>query len=227
MTTTPTGPAAEASTIHVQVILDRSGSMQPIALATVDAINGFLAKQRKQPGQLRISLVDFDSQEPFRVVTDAIPIAEMMDLTPADFDPRGGTPLLDAIGLGIERCTARVQADPTEDQMVVVITDGAENASTDFTNAQIAELVEAKQAEGWTILFLGANQDSFATGQELNLSAGNVRDFQADDAGIKHALAMTGDAVSAQRSRSRSERAERNRSVFDDQEQTNNGRSQS
>jgi len=155
---TPNGPAAEDSTMHVQIILDRSGSMKPIALATVDAINGFLSKQRKQPRHLRISLVDFDSREPFRIVTDAIRIAEIMDLAPSDYDPRGGTPLLDAIGLGIDRCSARVAADPTEDQLVVVITDGAENASTDFTNAQIAELVTAKQEEGWTILFLGANK---------------------------------------------------------------------
>lgn len=208
--------ADDKGSLHVQIVLDRSGSMEPIALSTVDAINGFLSKQRKQPGVLRLTLADFDSQEPFRIVADAIPIAEMLDLTPADYAPRGGTPLLDAIGLGIERCATRVATDPEEDQLLVVITDGEENASTDFTNAKIAEMVEAKQEEGWTILFLGANQDSFATGGALNLSAGNVRDFQANHDGVKNMLIMTSDAVSAQRGRSRSERAASRDRLFDE-----------
>lgn len=219
MHTIPTGPAADDSSMHVQIVLDRSGSMAPIALSTVDAINGFLSKQRKQSGHLRVSLTDFDSQERFRIVTDAIPIAEMMDLTPGDYEPRGGTPLLDAIGLAIERCTARTEADAEEDQMLVVITDGAENASTDFTGEQIARMVAAKQEEGWTILFLGANQDSFTTGQGLNLPAGNTRDFRADDAGIQHAFHRTSDAVTAQRARSRTERAEHRRSLLDEQDE--------
>jgi len=70
-------------------------------------------------------------------------------------------------------------------------------------------------------------QDSFATGKGLNLSSGNVRDFQAGDAGIKQALAMTGEAVSAHRGRSRSERAERNQSLFDEQDGTSDGKSES
>ncbi len=217
MNTTPSGSAAgDNGSVHVQIVLDRSGSMEPIALATVDAINGFLSKQRKEAGVLRITLADFDSQEPFRIVADAIPIAEMLDLTPADYDPRGGTPLFDAIGLAVERCEARSAADAEEDQLLVIITDGHENASTDFTSEQIAKLLEAKQEEGWTILFLGANQDSFATGQGMNMRGGNVRDFTPDAPGIKNALLLTSDAVSSHRGRSRSERVLRKDKLFDE-----------
>ncbi len=77
-----------ADTVHVQIVLDRSGSMDPIAAATIDGLNGFLAKQRKLPSMLRLSLADFDSQEPFRVVAEAIPIAEMRDLTEQPSAPR-------------------------------------------------------------------------------------------------------------------------------------------
>ena len=103
--------------------------------------------------------------------------------------------------------------------MLVVITDGAENASTDFTGTQIAQMVAAKQEEGWTILFLGANQDSFTTGQGLNLPAGNTRDFRADEVGISHAFQMTSDAVTAQRTRSRAERAAHRRTLLDEQDE--------
>lgn len=217
MSTNAEHPSTDSTgEMHVQILLDRSGSMRPIAAATVDAINGFLAKQRKQPGVLRLSLIDFESSEPFRIVADAIPIAEMTDLGPDDFRPAGGTPLFDAIGLGIERCAARVEANGEEDQLVVILTDGAENASTDFTGEQIAELIEAKQEAGWTFLFLGANQDSFATGNGLRMRSGNVRDFRADADGIRSAVALASEAVTVQRGRTRSERAARRDTLFDE-----------
>ncbi len=207
--------AAADDKVHVQIVLDRSGSMDAIAAATVDALNGFLAKQRKHPGMLRLSLADFDSQEPFRVAIDAIPIAEVVDLTNDDFDPRGGTPLFDAIGLAVERCDARVAADESEDQVLVILTDGLENASSDFTGPAVSTLLDARQEAGWTVLYLGANQDAFAVGADLGMAGGNVRDFVADDAGIKLAMARTAEAVLDHRSRSRSDRRTLNRDLFD------------
>ncbi len=203
-------------TVHVQIVLDRSGSMEPIAAATIDGLNGFLAKQRKVPGMLRLSLADFDSREPFRVVAEAIPIAEMRDLTDADFQPRGGTPLFDAIGLAIERCDQRVEDWPNEDQVLVILTDGQENASTDFTGPQIAALLEARQEAGWAVLYLGANQDSFATGASLNMARGNVRDFVADAEGVTGAIDLASTAVAHHRSAPRAERGASKDSLFDD-----------
>ncbi len=199
-------PSNVDDTVHVQIVLDRSGSMEPIAAATIDGLNGFLAKQRKVLGSLRLSLADFDSQEPFRIVADAIPIAEMLDLTEADFQPRGGTPLYDAIGLAIERCDARSGEWPDEDQVLVIITDGEENASTDFDGPKVAALLEARQEAGWTVLYLGANQDAFSTGGSLNMRAGNVRNFIADERGMASAMDLAGDAVAHHRSLSREER---------------------
>ena len=37
--------------IHISVVLDRSGSMQPIADDTVGGFNAFLAEQRSKPGR--------------------------------------------------------------------------------------------------------------------------------------------------------------------------------
>ncbi len=201
--------------VHVQIVLDRSGSMGPIAAATIDGLNGFLAKQRKVPGMLRLSLADFDSQEPFRVVAEAIPIAEMRDLTEVDFQPRGGTPLFDAIGRAIERCDKRLGDWPNEDQVLVILTDGAENASTDFTGPQIATLLEARQEAGWAVLYLGANQDSFATGASLNMPHGNVRDFIADDDGVVDAIALASDAITYHRSAPSAVRSKGKDSLFD------------
>ncbi len=211
-------PAEADDVVHVQIVLDRSGSMNPIAAATIDALNGFLAKQRAHPGILRLSLVDFDSREPFRIVIEGVPIAEVMDLTEADYQPRGGTPLLDAIGRSVERLDARVAELPDEDQVLVIITDGHENASTDYTAADIAQLLEARQEAGWTVLFLGANQDSFSTGDTMNMRRGNVRDFDASVDGVQSAMNLAADAVTAHRSRGRTERRSRKDELFDIEE---------
>lgn len=215
----PTSGGNGGGKVHVQIVLDRSGSMGPIAAATIDALNGFLAKQRKAPGQLRLSLADFDSQEPFRVAIDAVPIAEVVDLTSADFDPRGGTPLFDAIGLAVERCDARVAGDAAEDQVLVVLTDGLENASSDFSGPQVSKLLDQRQEQGWAVLYLGANQDAFAVGESLNLSAGNVRDFVADADGIGQAMDRAADAVVYSRMLDASERRSRNLDLFDRSEE--------
>ncbi len=199
-------PSNPDDLVHVQIVLDRSGSMGPIQEATRDAVNGFFAQQRAQTGRLRLSLADFDSQEPFRVVLDAVPVAEVIDLGPGDFQPRGGTPLLDAIGRAVERCDARCAVDADEDQILAIVTDGYENASTDYSGDTIKQLLASRQAMGWSVLYLGANQDSFSVGEALAMSQGNVDNFVASDEGIGGAFSKLSSAVSSQRSRSKEQR---------------------
>lgn len=214
----PTTSPDPNDAVHVQIVLDRSGSMRPIAAATIDALNGFLAKQRAHPGMLRLSLADFDSREPFRTVFDAIPIAEVLDLTEADYKPRGGTPLLDAIGRAVERCDGRAAECPEEDQVLVIITDGHENASTDYSGADVSTLLDARQESGWSVLFLGANQDAVTTGTELKMKRGNVRDFDATASGVMDAVALASTAVFEHRTRGKAQRRQLKDELFDDVE---------
>jgi hypothetical protein len=225
--TPDTPPSSADDVVHVQIVLDRSGSMDRIASATVDAINGFLTKQRAHPGMLRLSLADFDSQEPFRIAIDALPIAEVIDLTGADYQPRGGTPLFDAIGRAVERCDARVALFPDEDQVLVVMTDGLENASTDCEADTISKLLDARQEAGWAVLFLGANQDSFRTGRSMSMRAGNVRNFESNPDGVRYAMQTTSDALIEHRSRSKQRRRSLKDRLYDQQDQHDRKRSRS
>jgi hypothetical protein len=219
-TPTPDIPSSAApdDVVHVQIVLDRSGSMGSIAAATVDAVNGFLAKQRAHPGMARISLADFDSQEPFRTLIDAVPVAEVLDLTADDYQPRGGTPLFDAIGRAVERCDTRSVDHPDEDQVLVILTDGLENASTDFDGPTISTLLDARQESGWAVLFLGANQDSFTTGDSLSMKPGNIRNFDASTQGVLYAMTAAGDALAEHRSRPKERRRTRKDDLFDQQD---------
>ena len=127
--------------VNLSVVLDRSGSMQQIASDMIGGFEAFIEEQRHAEGDVRLSLVQFDSEDPFEVLIDG------EDLSTATLDarkyaPRGLTPLLDAVGRMIARVDAGIAerselGQTQEDQVVLVITDGLENASKEYTLAAV------------------------------------------------------------------------------------------
>ena len=95
--------------LHIFFLLDRSGSMEPMADDVVGGFNGFLAAQQAEGHDALMTLVQFDSQDPHEVLVNARPIAEVRPLDRARFHPRGGTPLYDAIGHLIADATIRAE----------------------------------------------------------------------------------------------------------------------
>ncbi len=119
---------------HIYFLLDRTGSMNPMVDDVVGGFNTFLAEQRAEGDDARMTLVQFDSQDPFEVMTDAVSLAKVPELTVATFQPRGMTPLLDATGDLIAHAAERVEkrneaGKKPESIVVVTFTDGEENAS--------------------------------------------------------------------------------------------------
>src|SRR5688500_20226760 len=90
MTTTPQHP--NEPTVHIHCLLDRSGSMASMAPDVVGGFNGFLANQQAQPGSGRMTLVQFDSGDPFEVLTAGLALPRARPLGDRTFQPRGGTP---------------------------------------------------------------------------------------------------------------------------------------
>ena len=86
--------------VNISAVLDRSGSMASISDDVVGGFNTFLAEQRKQERGGRVTLVQFDGQDPFEVLIDGEDLDSVKDLDSARYIPRGNTPLYDAIGLG-------------------------------------------------------------------------------------------------------------------------------
>lgn len=147
-------------------ILDRSGSMETCRDDTIGGFNAFVEDQKALGGTL--TLIQFDHEH---LVSYAnVPIEDVKPLTRETFQPRGSTALLDAIGRAIKEYTPH-QRSPT----VVILTDGLENASHIYTKAHIKDLIEARQNDGWTFLYLGANQDAFAEAGSIGIApAGTV-----------------------------------------------------
>ena len=199
--------------VHFSVVLDRSGSMASIADDIVGGFNEYLSRQQKEPGEARVTLVQFDGQDPFEVLVDAVDIQKVRPLTRQSYQPRGNTPLFDAVG----RMVARIDTDlshrkryslPAEDQVVVVITDGLENASREHDRASIFAMVEQRRRDGWVFVFLGADQDAYAEGTRMGVAGTNAAAWVKSPAGVKkmyddlnYSSAQYRDKVAAQRQR--------------------------
>jgi uncharacterized protein YegL len=190
----------------INIILDRSGSMKSIASDTIGGFNQFIEDQKKVTSdETLVSLYQFDNE--YTPVFENRPLAAIEALTAATFVPRGNTALLDAIGKTIVS-TGEFLAKMPEDQrpslvIMVIITDGQENCSTEYTRAQIFEMTQHQtEVYKWQFVFLGANQNAIAEGQKIGMRAVNSMSYAANSVGI----GATYGAVSSNLAKSRRSR---------------------
>lgn len=200
-----------AAPVHISVVLDRSGSMSSIASDIVGGFNEFLADQRRRPGEARITLVQFDGEDPFEVLIDDADLRRVADLAPGAYQPRGMTPLYDAVGRMIEHIDSgigkrkRQHLEP-EDHVVAIVTDGLENASRKHSRHTVFDLIDDRRKDGWVFVFLGANQDSYATGEALAVAPGNRADWAPTPEGSRKMWKDLAYSSGAHRAKPRSRR---------------------
>ena len=158
------------------MLLDRSGSMASIKNDTIGGVNTFIDVQKKEPGEMTLTLCQFDTE--YDVVYNAIPIDKVPGLTDSSFMPRGSTALLDsACKLIID--TGKMLSELAEENrpervMVVIITDGEENASREQTKKSLADIVKhQEEVYKWQFIYIGANQDSFSEGAAMGMHGVN------------------------------------------------------
>lgn len=156
--------------VEILVIADRSGSMSSLANEAIGGFNRFLAEQKAAPGKATVSLVLFDDQYETPYVN--VDIQHVAPLTSETFVPRGMTALYDAAGRALQALLARAP----ERAIVMIITDGAENASREFSHGRVQELISQAKAKRYEVLFLASGINAVAVGSSL----GVVNNFQHD-----------------------------------------------
>jgi len=166
---------------HIAVLLDRSGSMGDIKDDAIGGFNCFLKEQKAAGANATLTLVQFDT-ESTDVVHESMPILEVPDLNHQTFQPRGGTPLLDALGQTIDSTGRALAAIPEANRpnkvVFVVITDGQENSSHQHTKASVKEIIDRQSSQyNWQFVFLGANQDAFDEAGAVGIAMGNAANF--------------------------------------------------
>lgn len=160
---------------HVAFIIDKSGSMAPYQKDTIGGFNRMIADQRKTGNRVEVTLVTFDTEH--RMVFKALDVEHVKDLSEATYAPSGGTALLDAVGITIDKLGKHF-AGLSESRrpgkvLFVIITDGEENSSRKFTKAQVQEKVKHQTEKySWAFTYIGANVDAFHEAQSLGLTRG-------------------------------------------------------
>ncbi len=183
-------------------ILDKSGSMGGLESDTVGGFNALIAKQKKEPGDARVTTVLFNHG--YELLHDRIPLNGVAPITEADYVVGGTTALLDAVGATIQKI-ANVQqrtSDLERAQKVifVITTDGMENASCEYTHAQLKSMISRKKEEFmWEFIFLGANIDAASTAEKFGIHKDFAADFHADAEGTELNFNVLSEAVASYR----------------------------
>ncbi len=169
-------------------ILDRSGSMDGLESDTIGGYNSMLAKQKAEPGEAVVTTVLFDDK--YELLHDRINIKGIAPITEKEYYVCGTTALLDAVGKTIQKIDnaqkhtgEELRADKV---LFVIITDGMENASKEYTYGKIKAMIEhQKECCGWEFIFLGANIDAVATASRFGIDEDRAANYHADSAGTQ------------------------------------------
>jgi hypothetical protein len=191
----------------IAVLLDRSGSMESIKSDTEGGFNSFIADQRKEPGEARVTLAQFDTE--YEVVYSDRPIADVGRL---ELQPRGMTALCDSLGRLITDVGAQLQATPEAERpgkvIVFVMTDGLENSSREWTHEAVSKVIKRQERDySWEFIFLGANMDAVAVGQQLGFAADRSLTYATTAGGVSSSWASNSRLVGRMRSAPARQRA--------------------
>lgn len=181
------------------LILDRSGSMGGRETDVVNGVNSFIAEQKKLPDPAAIAFVRFDSEavERFRPMQN---LADVQPLAMNEYQPRGGTPLLDAVGRTIVQMDEDWKVEKAERAVCVIVTDGQENASNEYTKEKIKAMIQTRQDSGlWAFIYLGANVDAFAEAHSIGINLNNAANYQNTALGTQSLYAAASASSSGMR----------------------------
>jgi len=187
---------------HIQLIVDRSGSMSHIKDDMNLGMAEMLKNQSEAEGALTIGVTRFDTTvehllPPFSLVDDLNGVTLV--------EPRGLTAMNDGIGSSITLLGESLAKLPENDRpgtvIVVIVTDGMENASSDYTSDAVKSMIEKQQNEfSWEFVFLGANLDSFATGGGYGIPSTHSANFDYSGGGASYIASTVSNLITRSRS---------------------------
>jgi len=167
--------------LHIAILLDETGSMQLNKLETYTGFNGYLEQctEDEKLSKAKFSFTRFNTLG-VKLERKAVKLASMPRLNNETYQPAASTNLYDAIGETIRS----LEKEASSGALMVIITDGQENSSKEFTKEAIRKLITEKEAQGWAFVYLGAGFDAFEAGSQFGATADNVASFDATPKGF-------------------------------------------
>lgn len=160
--------------MHVFILLDRTGSMASLWKEAVSSVNAYVEGLAKEVrgGRHKATLAVFDEHNgtQFDIMRNAVSLREWKPFQENEAPPRGCTPLYDSIA----KIIALAEEKDASKTVIVVMTDGYENASREVTKKQAKEAIERVQNKNWQVVFLGANFDAFPDASSIGVPLTHV-----------------------------------------------------
>ena len=183
---------------EIVFILDRSGSMAGLEADTIGGFNAMVEKQKKEPGEALLSAVLFDNES--QVIYDRVDIRKVEPMTERQYQVRGSTALLDAIGGAVHHMANVHKYAREEDRpgktVFVITTDGMENASRRYTYREVQKMVKHEQEKyGWEFLFLGANMDAISAARTFGIREDRAVRYSCDKVGTGLNFAVVSETI--------------------------------
>jgi uncharacterized protein YegL len=170
---------------EIVAILDKSGSMRGLTDDTIGGYNTFLEEQKAVPGDVNLTTILFNHE--YEALHQRVNIHKAKNITNTEYVAKGNTALLDALGKSINELGSALQNTDEKDRpgkvLFLIITDGAENSSREYSLEKIKEMVELQRnTYNWEFIFMGANIDSFSTANSMGI--GRSFNYSATGEGI-------------------------------------------
>ena len=180
--------------VRIDFVLDKSGSMDTLKESVVIGINEFLVSQKADEAQDGIqrlfSLFVFNDM--LSSIYSNLPLSEIPLMTVEDYMPKDTTAMYDAIGNVISIILSETDMLPEADRpgkhIMVIMTDGLENASKRYVQRDIFDKITALRANGWEFIFKGANIDAYAVGGGIGVAVAMTSNWMATGSGVSEAL---------------------------------------
>ena len=187
---------------EIVFIIDRSGSMSGFEKDTVGGFNSTIEKQKSLEGKCYVSTVLFSNES--EVIHDRALLENVKPMTENDYQVGGCTALYDAIGGAIHHIGnihKYAQAEDVPEHTVIIITtDGMENASRSYDGRTVKRMIKRQQEEhGWEFIFLGANIDSAETADRMGIRRDRAANYRQDSKGMKASYETMNEAITAVR----------------------------
>lgn len=168
------------------VVMDKSGSMEPLQNDAIGGFNTFLKSQKEAPGEAKMTVVLFDTSYSFYAAN--VDVKNVKPLDASTYKPDGGTALYDALCTTIDEIGKKLAAMKEEDRparvIFAILTDGEENSSRQFNRKEAFDRIARQRDQyKWDFLFLAAGEGAFQAGESIGMTKSKIAMFKNDSKG--------------------------------------------